>query len=675
MNLSKIASLIIPLLAVLIFNTGCIEKSIPVFPKAKSGTIDLSQWDFDKNGSVTLEGEWDFYWNQFLSYEEIIEKKRSIDAYLKVPGSWKGVQLGKSVLPGDGFSTIHLLVQMPEDSKDLVIKTPEIGTSYKLWINEKLIHEGGKIGKTREEMTAFVFPEVLDLDISNRKEIHITIHISNFMDRTGGVWGHFSFGKANEILKLTNIIFSLEAMVFGGLLIMSVYHFGLYIIRTQDRSTLFFGMFCLSFALRTILVGQKILIYTFPSLPFNLTFRLEYLTAYLAFPFFASFIYYLFKEEMNKTYIKITWIIFFFLCLTVVILPLFELTHFLIYFELYLLLSIPYIIYVNLSAIRKKRVGSFSAFIGVLILAVGSIADILHNEHILFWHFLFPFTLFGFLFFQSFSLSLKFSKAFTLSEKFATELTHKTNSLTTANKELNELKSDLEKKVLERSIALEDVFKKSYYEMQRASSLEKELAVQKERQNIFVDIHDHMGSNILDLKNSLSELSQIVTEKTGNLEKAKQAVYKLEDNLRMKMYSIEDLEILRKDPLNGIRLLVIRRYATYEREINFYCEESLYDIPENAFTNKIVEVLFSIAQENGTNDLKYGFGLSEWKFFRFKNNLCLEIKSPSRYIKNETGTGNGKRNIANRLQEIGGRDLYCEDKDKFHSRFYFPFFL
>lgn len=76
MNLSKIASLIIPLLAVLIFNTGCIEKSIPVFPKAKSGTIDLSQWDFDKNGSVTLEGEWDFYWNQFLSYEEIIEKKK-----------------------------------------------------------------------------------------------------------------------------------------------------------------------------------------------------------------------------------------------------------------------------------------------------------------------------------------------------------------------------------------------------------------------------------------------------------------------------------------------------------------------------------------------------------------------------------------------------------------------
>ena len=89
------------------------------------------------------------------------------------------------------------------------------------------------------------------------------------------------------------------------------------------------------------------------------------------------------------------------------------------------------------------------------------------------------------------------------------ELTQKTNSLTTTNKELNELKTDLEEKVQERSIALEEVYRKNYYEIQRASSLEKELAVQKERQKIFVDIHDHMGSNILDLKNSLSKYSRL----------------------------------------------------------------------------------------------------------------------------------------------------------------------
>lgn len=674
MRAIKISIQVICLLLVLFIVPGCIDKSPQVQMKATKGELDLSQWDFDKDGTVTLEGEWDFYWNQFLSYEEIIAKKSSIDTYLKVPGVWKDLKVGNSVLPGDGFITIHLLVKLSKAFENLAIKIPEIGTAYKIWINETLIHEGGKIGKTREAMTAFVIPEVVSLNLSKEKEIHITIQISNFMDRTGGVWGDFSFGKANEIYRITNIIFSLETMVFGGLFIMSVYHFGLFLIRTQDKSTLFFGLFCLDFGIRTLIVGQKILIYTFPFLPFDLTFRLDYLTAYLAFPFFISFLYYLFKEETNRNYIRITWVCFFFLCLTVIILPHFEYTQFLIPYELYVLFSIPYIIYVNLSAIRNKRVGSISSFIGVLILAGGSITDMLHIEHIIFWHFLFPFTLFGFLFFQSFSLSIKFSKAFTLSENLTIELTQKTNSLTTTNKELNELKTDLEEKVQERSIALEEVYRKNYYEIQRASSLEKELAVQKERQKIFVDIHDHMGSNILDLKNSLSELSQSIPDRTDNLEKAKQAIYKLEDNLRMKMYSIEDLEILRKDPLNGIRLLVIRRYATYDREINFFCEEALYDITENRFSNKLIEVLFSISQENGTNDLKYGYGLSEWKFLRYKENICLEIISPTGYTIDHKGAGNGKRNIAIRLREIGGYDLYCEDKDKFHSRFYFPFF-
>ncbi|MBK7056193.1 MAG: 7TM-DISM domain-containing protein [Leptospiraceae bacterium] len=340
MKAIKLSIQIICLLSLLFILLGCVDKSSQVQMKATKGELDLSQWDFDKDGTVTLEGEWDFYWNQFLSYEEIIAKKSSIDTYLKVPGVWKDLKVGNSVLPGDGYITIHLLVKLPKAFENLAIKIPEIGTAYKIWINETLIHEGGKIGNTREAMTAFVIPEVVSLNLSKEKEIHITIQISNFMDRTGGVWGDFSFGNANEIYRITNIIFSLETMVFGGLFIMSVYHFGLFLIRTQDKSTLFFGLFCLDFAIRTLIVGQKILIYTFPFLPFEITFRIDYLTAYLAFPFFISFLYYLFKEETNRNYIRITWICFFFLCLTVIILPHFEYTQFLIPYELYVLFSI-----------------------------------------------------------------------------------------------------------------------------------------------------------------------------------------------------------------------------------------------------------------------------------------------------------------------------------------------
>ena len=35
-------------------------------PKAVDGILDLSDWDFEKDGIVELGGEWRFVWNQFV---------------------------------------------------------------------------------------------------------------------------------------------------------------------------------------------------------------------------------------------------------------------------------------------------------------------------------------------------------------------------------------------------------------------------------------------------------------------------------------------------------------------------------------------------------------------------------------------------------------------------------
>jgi len=32
--------------------------------------IDLSSWDFKKDGTISLSGEWQFYWHQLLTPED-----------------------------------------------------------------------------------------------------------------------------------------------------------------------------------------------------------------------------------------------------------------------------------------------------------------------------------------------------------------------------------------------------------------------------------------------------------------------------------------------------------------------------------------------------------------------------------------------------------------------------
>lgn len=661
-------------ITVILFIGRCSGAQPAYKPAAVKGVIDLSQWNFQKYGELELDGEWTFYWNQFLNYETILQEKPPVSSYLNVPGHWRDMKLGDSVLPGSGYCTIHLLVKLPALSKDLSIRIPDIGTAHKIWINEKLIYEAGKVGKSEKEMIPYLMPEIRPLNSQLEKEFHITMQISNFMDRTGGVWGHLTLGSFDQLYRQRSIVLSSEMTVFGGLFIMAIYHLGLFTIRRQDRSTLFFGLFCMDFAFRTLLAGQRNLMYFFPALPFEFTFRAEYLAGYLAFPFVVSFLYYVFSGQINRTYLKIVWGFVLLLCISALIFPHYKYTQALVFYEIFVLCSLPYLLFANVSAIRNKKIGSLSSFAGHIILCIGAVTDTLHNEHIIFLPYIFPFCLFGFLFFQSFSLSMKFSKAFSVSEKQSLELIEKTMSLTSTNEELNALKTELEEKVEERSRTLKRVYQESVKEMQKVNSLEKELAVQKERQKIFVDIHDHMGSNILDLKKYIDDIDKKSDNHQDIIRSARYTLKKLEDNLRMKLYAIEDLEFLQKDPLNGIRLLILRRYSAYSREINFFCEESLYEVPKEHFSDSMVEVLFSVSQENASNDLKYGVDLSEWKFFRRKKCLCLEILSSTMYPAEQRGSGNGRRNIERRINEIGGYSVYCEESDKFHARFYLPFF-
>ena len=49
-------------------------------PFAVNGVLDLTQWDFDRDGAVSLDGEWDFYWQQLLvpdDFERLMPPSKS----------------------------------------------------------------------------------------------------------------------------------------------------------------------------------------------------------------------------------------------------------------------------------------------------------------------------------------------------------------------------------------------------------------------------------------------------------------------------------------------------------------------------------------------------------------------------------------------------------------------
>jgi signal transduction histidine kinase len=78
--------------------------------------------------------------------------------------------------------------------------------------------------------------------------------------------------------------------------------------------------------------------------------------------------------------------------------------------------------------------------------------------------------------------------------------------LSEINIELTTLQKNLENKVKLRTEELEVIYKQNLLEIQKVNLLEKEIAVQRERQELFVDIHDNLGGKLLLLSRQLKAI-------------------------------------------------------------------------------------------------------------------------------------------------------------------------
>lgn len=76
--------LFINLLGLFLFH-GFIFSSLPA---SKFGILDLRNWDFQKYGAISLNGEWEFYWMQLLEpddFSNTLHKNLNLVSYFNVP--------------------------------------------------------------------------------------------------------------------------------------------------------------------------------------------------------------------------------------------------------------------------------------------------------------------------------------------------------------------------------------------------------------------------------------------------------------------------------------------------------------------------------------------------------------------------------------------------------------
>lgn len=403
--------------------TGCTGNQDNILPPiSEGGILDLTEWDFEKNGAVNLDGEWEFYWKQLYDPRHFLSGISSMDKkIIMLPRSWNGYEVEGVPIEGTGYATFRLIIRLPENDKSMSMELPSIYTAHKLWINGELLSSDGQVSEASEGSEPKHFHKVISVPQSS-DTLEIIIQVSNYMHRRGGIWQPIKFGNSEDILKLRERQVFIDMTLFGSLLIMGIYHLMLYAFRRKDRSPLYFGIFCLLVSLRILLVGEIILLYFFPEIPQEFALKVEYFTFYLGITFFTLFIHALFPKEVPG---KVSWFISsigFGYSLIVVVTKAYFYSTILIYYQVFTFLVCTYLLIALLIALSRKREGVLLVMTGSIIFIIAVFNDIFYFNEKLFTGNLTPAGLFIFVLAQSFVISSRFSKAFKAVEHMSERL-------------------------------------------------------------------------------------------------------------------------------------------------------------------------------------------------------------------------------------------------------------
>ncbi len=321
-------------------------------PKIVNGRLDITQWDFEQNGLINLNGDWEFYWDEFVTPKITRKNKKTTNRYFTIPGIWNRYQLSNEYLPEDGFATFRLLIKIKETDRKYAIQLRPMASAYLLYIDGKPLASNGRVGTSKAESDPYWENRFITFR-PDSETIELILWISNYHLEKGGPWTPIDLGPADQLQVQQRRTLAIDLFLIGAIAIMAFYHIGLFLKRRQERSTLYLFLFCFNIGLRQAVTGERFLLSLFPGIDWEIMIRLEFLTLFWGVPLFLLFIHSLYSQAFSIRVLKLS--VFLSICFTILLLlPAKLFVHTLIPFHFFTILARCYIVMDLIRSISSK---------------------------------------------------------------------------------------------------------------------------------------------------------------------------------------------------------------------------------------------------------------------------------------------------------------------------------
>ncbi len=432
-------------IVVAVFLASCTRTSNN-YPKAIDGILDVENLFSEKQFSLYLDGEWEFYPNQLIPPSEI--HLYTTVFTMKSPAFWQQDLTGERI----HYATYRLRVVNHNLPSVFSIRNQQIFSAFTLFLNGSEVLANGKVATSRAEEEPSYHPKTVSV-YSDADTLEFVLHVSNHNYREGGIFESIIIGQVSSLLKNNLARSGFDFFLAGSLLIMAIYYFGLFFVLRKEKSSLYFSIFIFISIIRLLVTGQRLLLFIFPSMSWEGMLRLEYGSFYLAPVFFILFFNAVFREEVKIYIVNIVMAVSGFFTLLVLMTPVSFFSATLPYYQVYAsILGIALIIWIA-KARRDGKEGALVLLLGIVILFVSLLHDMIYAYGSYRGSEIFPAGLFLFILCQSYVLSIRFSLLNKENQNLWDELDYKNRNLEQLVRartlELLEQKKILEKTNLE----------------------------------------------------------------------------------------------------------------------------------------------------------------------------------------------------------------------------------
>lgn len=342
----------------------------------QEAVLDLADVDIESE-IISLDGPWRFYWQKLLTASAIKED----DGYeqVRVPSVWNDYGPDKK---GEGYGTYGLKVLPKEGVRELSLRMPHMSTAYRVYIDDTLLHEVGRVSSNPDNIEA-IYKRTMLVFEQPKEPYWVVVQIANKDYARGGFWYGAQLGKIETVYHQLIRNTTFEAMLIGALLIMGIYHFCIsFGVGLRKKALNQFVIFT-SLVMRVALTGELLLYQILDVENTYLFIRLEYVTIIIGPYFYLRFLQQFFGNNGRYMRHKVYSVVMALSLISIALLPLKYMTAALYYYEVLALVMLVAMLVTILIAWYRKNTYSGIFFVSVVMFITLYVLDIAYHANIL----------------------------------------------------------------------------------------------------------------------------------------------------------------------------------------------------------------------------------------------------------------------------------------------------